>query len=1114
LSNGSEHAPGGTEEIRGWCVFCRSRCGSISRIEGGRLIEVRPDPDHPTGGALCPKGRAAPEIVYSDRRILHPMRRTRPKGDPDPGWVRIGWDEALDSIASHMNTARQTIGPEAVAFGVTTPSGTAIADSIEWIERFIRSFGSPNTIYGTELCNWHKDHAHVFTFGCGMPTPDYGNAELMLLWGHNPSNVWLSQASAMAEGRRRGARLLVIDPHRSRHAAEADLWLQVGPGTDAALALGLARLLIEQGQYDQDFVRRWTNAPLLVRDDTGEFLPAAQPGCFLAWDEAAGAATVYDPATALAPEDAARLALTGRFLVAGVACRPAFAHYVEACASYSIQHVEALTGVPAAQLHAAAALIGEAKRIAYYAWTGLGQHANATQTERAVATLYALTGAFDRPGGNVRHSSPPARALANEHSLTAEQATRALGLGRLPLGPPAGGWILGADFYEAVLTGAPYPVEMLLCFGANLLVSQPDRARGRRALARLKFHVHCDLFHTPTSDMADILLPVNTPWERPALKIGFEISARAAQRVQFRPAMIKPIGESRSDAWIVMQLAQRLGLGPKMFDGDISRGWAHALEPTGLDLATVQRTTGGVHAATVQRHAKYTEESAAGVAGFATQTRRVELYSALLHRHGYSPVPVHVAPGAPDPRFPYRLSCAKTGSFCHSQHRGIASLRRRVPQPEVQLAASVAAARDIRTGDRVRLSTAAGAITMWARIDPSLPPDHLVAPYGWWEACPDLGLPGFAPGGADDASYNSLVDGVARDPVSGAPAMRALTCDIERLPQARTWTGWRDFRVGSLDREAEDVMSVTLEPADGGRLIDHLPGQYLPIRLDLPDGSAVERRYTLSGASGVADRAVYRISVRAAGRASLHLVNALRVGDIVRSEAPQGRFVLPMQAHFPVVMIAGGIGITPFIGYLESLRLRELRPETMLLYGIRDGRSHAFGARLAELAAEMADFTLVTCRSRDPDHPAERVSASWVPQTWIDRRARFYLCGPDAMMRAISTQLIARGVFAFDIFTERFQAAAMGEVADPGPHRVHLRRSGRTLDWTASEGTLLDMAERSGLVLPAGCRTGQCESCAVPVLSGRVAHLSDVAVEDGQCLTCQAVPASALVLDA
>jgi len=1112
----SADASAGIKEIRGWCAFCRSRCGSISRVENGRLLEVRPDPDHPTGGALCPKGRAAPEIVYSDRRILYPMRRTRPKGDPDPGWVRIGWEEALDSVAGRMDAARRKIGPEAVAFGCTTPSGTAISDSIDWIERFIRSFGSPNTIYATELCNWHKDHAHVFTFGCGIPTADYRNAELMMLWGHNPSNVWLAQASAIAEGRRRGGKLLVIDPRRSRHAADADLWLQVRPGTDAALALGLARLLIAQDRYDNEFVRHWTNAPLLVDDSTGAFLRAERPGCFVAWDSEAGAAISYDPTAALPRDQADRLALRGRYTVDGVACRPAFDHYAEACAAYTPDHVESITSVPAAQLHAAAALIGGAQRIAYHAWTGLGQHANASQTERAVATLYALTGAFDKPGGNVRHVKPSVRALGAERKLQPAQAARALGLGRLPLGPPAAGWILGADFYDAVLTGAPYPVEVLVCFGSNLLVSQPQGNRGRQALQKLRFHVHCDLFHTPTSAMADILLPVNTPWERPALKLGFEITADAEQLVQYRPAMIPPIGESRSDAWIVMQLAERLGLGPDLFDSDLERGWAHALEPTELDLETVKNTPGGIYLRTEQRHAKHAEIGAAGVTGFATETGRVELYSALLHRHGYSPVPIHVAPATQDARFPYRLSCAKIGVFCHSQHRGIPSLRRRVPDPVVELGPSMAAAEDIRNGDWVRLTTAAGSIRMRARIEPSLPPGQLVAPFGWWESCPELGLPSFAPGSAEDASYNSLVDGAMSDPISGVPAVRSLACAITVVRDAaepRGWAGWRDFVVSARQRESDDAVSVMFAPVDGGKLMDHRPGQHIPIRLDLPDGATVMRHYSLSGAVGVADRRHYRISVRDVGIASRHIVNRLRVGDIVRAETPQGGFALPMAPEFPVVLIAGGIGITPFIGYLESLALHDSQAEVMLLYGMRDARSHAFGARLAELAARLPNFTLVTCRSRDPIQPA-RVSAALVPQSWLDRRARFYLCGPDIMMQDLTAQLLARGMFRFDIFTERFQAAAPSAIDDPGPHRVHLRRSDRMLDWTAADGTLLDLAERAGITLAAGCRAGQCESCAVPVLSGSVAHLSEVVVDDGSCLACQAVPRSALVLDA
>lgn len=1104
----------GTREVRGWCAFCRSRCGSISVLDGDRLVAVRPDPDHPTGGALCPKGRAAPEIVHSDKRILHPLRRTRPKGDTDPGWQRIGWDEALDQVAAAMDAARRDVGPEAVAFACTTPSGTPISDSIEWIERFVRGFGSPNTVYASELCNWHKDHAHIFTFGCGIPPADYRNAELILLWGHNPSNVWLAQAGAVAAGRAAGARVIVIDPRRSRHAADADLWLQVRPGTDAALALGLARILLDGERFDADFVRRWTNAPLLVDEASGLFLRAQEPGCFLAWDEVLDTPVPYDPTRAVTAAEAARFRLRGACTVAGQPCRPAFDRYAEACAPYTPAHVEVLTGVPAAHLEEAAAMLAGARRIAYHAWTGIGQHANATQTERAVATLYALTGAFDRPGGNVRRTRPPVRALGTERALTPEQASRALGLDRFPLGPPADGWILAEDFYRAVLTERPYPVRVLVGFGSNLLVSHPQGALGRRALGQLGFHVHCDLFHTPTTAMADIVLPVNTPWERPALKVGFEISDEAEQHVQFRPAMIPPVGEARSDAWIVAQLARRLGFGEELFGGNLERGWNEALASAGITLDEVKRAPGGLRVPTPQPRARHAAPKGDGVAGFATPTGRVELYSERLHRHGYSPVPVHVAAGPTDARFPFRLSGAKHGAFCHSQHRGIPSLRRRMPEPVAEIAPALAEARGIADGDRVRLGTAGGAVTMRARVEPSLRPDQVVAPYGWWEECAELGLPGFAPGGPDDASYNSLVDGLSRDPVSGAPEMRSVPCDVVRVVDERGWPGWRAFRVAAVEPEAADTVTVRLRAVDGGLLPDYLPGQHLPIRVRLPDGTVAARHYSLSAAASVPARTEYRISVRSMGRVSRHIVHGLRDGDTVEAQRPGGLFALPVAPRFPVVMVAGGIGVTPFVAFLETLHRTGAATEALLLYGVRDRRGHAFADRLAELEAALPGLRVVTRYSREAGQAPERVSAALVPQDLIDRRARFYLCGPDAMMAEVAAGLIGRGVFPFDIFSERFQAAAVGDAADPGPHRIELRRSGRTLEWTAAMGTVLDAAERAGVALPAGCRTGQCESCAVPVLAGSVAHLSEVVVEDGHCLTCQAVPRSALVLDA
>src|SRR5262249_22105192 len=115
------------ERIPGFCALCRSRCGCISIVEDGRLVAVEPDPSHPTGANLCVKGRAAPELVYAPDRLLHPMRRTRSKGDPDAGWVRIGWDEALDWTANRMREVAERHGREAVAFALTTPAGTAVS---------------------------------------------------------------------------------------------------------------------------------------------------------------------------------------------------------------------------------------------------------------------------------------------------------------------------------------------------------------------------------------------------------------------------------------------------------------------------------------------------------------------------------------------------------------------------------------------------------------------------------------------------------------------------------------------------------------------------------------------------------------------------------------------------------------------------------------------------------------------------------------------------------------------------------------------------------------------------------------------------------------------------
>ena len=209
-----------------------------------------------------------------------------PAGSGFPGTRR-----SSETAAALRRIAAES-GPEAVAFGVTTSSGTALSDAQPWVDRLINAFGSPNNCNSMEICAWHRQFARAFTTGTGIGTPDYAEAGCILLWGHNPSTSLLAGATRIAEARARGAKLIVIDPRHIGFAVKADCWLPVRPGTDAALALALAGIMIEEGWFDAEFVRDWTNGPFLVREDDGQMLRAdalaAGAEGFVAWDEGRG----------------------------------------------------------------------------------------------------------------------------------------------------------------------------------------------------------------------------------------------------------------------------------------------------------------------------------------------------------------------------------------------------------------------------------------------------------------------------------------------------------------------------------------------------------------------------------------------------------------------------------------------------------------------------------------------------------------------------------------------------------------------------------------------------------------------------------------------------------
>jgi len=365
------------------------------------------------------------------------------------------------------------------------------------------------------------------------------------------------------------------------------------------------------------------------------------------------------------------------------------------------------------------------------------------------------------------------------------------------------------------------------------------------------------------------------------------------------------------------------------------------------------------------------------------------------------------------------------------------------------------------------------------------------------------------------------------------------------------WPGWREFRVvrRSFEDRAQTQCSFYLEPVDGGTLPAFKPGQFLTFQLNLADtggaaqgtGRTLTRCYSLSDRPGEAS---YRITVKRAppptgqaglpaGLASNHLHDRVREGDVLRVKAPSGHFHIDMDASLPAVLIGGGIGITPMMSMLRWCLAQQPGRPIHLFYGVRHGGEQAFKQQLESLAASHAGFHLNVVYSRpgaDDVQGRDFLHSGHVDVDLLRRvlphgRHAFYVCGSAALMESLVPALAAWGVAAGDIHFEAFGPSSV-RLADPGggavaappdtPVEVHFRRSGRTLTWDGQDDNLLDFAERHGVEVDSGCRSGGCGACETKMLSGTVRYAGkpDHDVAAGHCLLCVGAPTSALELEA
>jgi ferredoxin-NADP reductase len=364
----------------------------------------------------------------------------------------------------------------------------------------------------------------------------------------------------------------------------------------------------------------------------------------------------------------------------------------------------------------------------------------------------------------------------------------------------------------------------------------------------------------------------------------------------------------------------------------------------------------------------------------------------------------------------------------------------------------------------------------------------------------------------------------------------------QKEEERHVWEGFRKFVVRRKVAESPDVCSFYLAPHDGMPLPPFRPGQFLTFRLKVPgQAKPVVRCYSLSDCSRPD---YYRVTIKKMppppdkascrpGLASCFFHDEVKEGDILDVQAPRGNFELDLSRTAPVVLIAGGVGLTPLLCMVNALAARGAARETWLFYGARNRRDQIMAEHLRQLAMQLPWFHLRVCYSnptaddvKGTDYDCgQRISLELLRAQLPSNNYEFYVCGPPGMMTAICQSLKEWGVPASKVFSEAFGPAAAPKAPPPASTpgaaapvacKVAFVRSGKTVPWDSQAGNLLTLARSNGVDIPSGCCVGNCGTCETAVRSGEVRYATEPAwkAQPGTCLVCVAAPKGDLELDA
>src|ERR1019366_7267790 len=435
-----------------FCFLCPNHCAMLADIEDGKLVRARADKKSGLHCDICPDAKGPytfPEVFVHPNRLKYPMKRAGEKGENR--WTRISWDEALDTIAQKLIFYRDTYGPESIAMILGEPKGMEFA----FAQRFGTYLKTPNVITPGNYCGVQVGTADHFTYGTMMIQSDLdAEFQCIVIWGANPLNTGGSfrgmQQCVLDKALKKGCKLIMMEPGKNRYCDKADYWLRLKPGSDGALAMGMAKVIIDEGLYDKDYIAKHT----------------------LGFDE-----------------------------------------LKKEVANFSLEDVAAETWIDVNTVREVARVYATSKPAQILWGNAIENSACALQICRAINMLRGLTGNVGVLGGEViitpakfarpgrfyfdrNLPRPTAKSIGKEFSI-------AMGAAYVPT----------QSLVRTILSEDPYPVKMAWASVTNPILTYPDSAATYEAFMKLPFLVVAEIFPTSFTAIADIVLPAALPLE-------------------------------------------------------------------------------------------------------------------------------------------------------------------------------------------------------------------------------------------------------------------------------------------------------------------------------------------------------------------------------------------------------------------------------------------------------------------------------------------------------------------------------------------------------------------------------------------------------------------------